>query len=360
VKRRILFLLPDLRHGGAERVTVVLLRNLPRERYEPHLALVERAGELLEAVPPDVPVHDLGARRARRAPRPLLRRLREVRPAVVYSTLGYLSLVLLALRRFLPPEGRIVVREPTILSQEVGRKRLPFLWRAAYRWLYPRADAIVCPATTTLEDLATRFAIPRERMCHIPNPVEVESMRAAAEPSPYSTPGPHVVGVGRLSGEKGYDRAIDAFAEVVRAHPTAELWLLGDGPERAALAERAARLGLGDRVHLVGFAANPYPWLKHADAFVQASHYEGMPNALLEALACGTPAAVFAAPGGTREVAAASEGVSLVESSEPAALGHALADLVGGGRPCVPSLPAGYSAREVVATLDALLQRLEP
>jgi glycosyltransferase involved in cell wall biosynthesis len=356
-RRRVLFLLPDLAHGGAERVVSVILRQLPRERWEPHLALLERRGELLSAVPDDVPLHDLGARRLRYAIGPIRRTLRELEPAVLFSSMSYVSLGLLALRRRLAPELRIVVREPTLLSSEVARKRLPGLWRAAYRRLYPRADAIVCPARSTLEDLEGSFGIARQKLRLVHNPVEEDRIRAAAEaePSPYPPGGPNVVGVGRLSPEKGYDRAIDGFAELARLRPEAQLWLVGEGPERPELEARAARLGLAERVHLVGFAANPYPWLRCADAFVQASHYEGMPNALLEALACGTRAVALAAPGGTREVVEASPGAVLVESPDPVALGRALAELVGAPPPPAPTLPPGFSVAEVIASIDRLL-----
>ena len=199
MRRRVLFLLPHLEHGGAERVATVLLRNLPRERWEPHLALVARRGELLGDLPDDVEAFDLGAGRVRHALDPIVRHVRELEPHLVYSTLGYLSLALLWVRRRLPPHTRIVIREPTLLSQEVSRKRLPFAWRLAYRHLYPRADTIVCPARSTLEDLARSFGVPRERMRRIPNPIEVERIRALASAGARR----HI----HFPGARGWDRS---------------------------------------------------------------------------------------------------------------------------------------------------------
>jgi glycosyltransferase involved in cell wall biosynthesis len=342
-------------------VTTVLLQHLPREHWELHLAVAMSFGQLYDVVPEDVAVHQLGAVRVRGALLPLLRLVRALRPRVVLSTVSYVNLALLGLRRLLPAEVRIVIREPTILSQEVARKPLAPLWRLGYRRLYARADAIVCPARTTFEDLVTGFGLPRERMRRIPNPIDVARIRAAAraDSTPLDGPGPHIVGVGRLSPEKGYDRAIRAFAEVVSARPEARLWLVGEGPAEADLAECIRGLGLEQSVRLVGYVRNPYPWFRRADAFLQTSHYEGMPNALLESLACGTRVVALAAPGGTREVVeAAGPGARLVESAGPGALARALLEMTGPERPPAPTLPAEYSADAVAAALDELLTAL--
>ena len=70
----------------------------------------------------------------------------------------------------------------------------------------------------------------------------------------------------------------------------AELWMLGEGPDENALRERAAALGLGEQVRWLGFQDNPYPFFRAADCFALTSNHEGLPNAIIEAMACGTPA----------------------------------------------------------------------
>ena len=109
-RRRVLFALPSLRGGGAERVVVTLLRHLDRARFEPHLVLVESVGPYLADVPDDVPVHALDAPRLRRAIPALLRVIRTVRPAVVVSTQGYMNMALLLLHPLFRG-SRLIVRE---------------------------------------------------------------------------------------------------------------------------------------------------------------------------------------------------------------------------------------------------------
>ncbi len=356
----VLFVLPSLEVGGAERVVVRLLRDLPRDRLEPHVALVRRAGPLLRDLPPDVPVHDLGARRVRFAAFPVARLARRIDARIVFSTLGHLNLALLSSRALLPAAARLVVREANTVSAEVKRARLGLAWRLGYRWLYPRADAIVCPSRAVLEDLATEFATPRNRLHHIPNPIDAVALReeGAKGGSPYPFPGRHVLSVGRLARQKGFVGLIDAFDEVVQADGEAHLWIVGEGPERPALESRVAELRIGERVHLPGFVENPFAWMHHATLYVQSSEFEGLPNALLEALACGTPAIALDEPGGTQEIVDGAGGALLLRDRSPTALGRAIVRVLREGPAGEPSLPEEYTPERVVAAYVELLTRL--
>lgn len=354
--RRVLFVVPHLEPGGAERVVTTLLKALSRERFELHLALVVSRGRLLEEIPADVEVHDLAAGRVRWAPLRILGLVRRLRPDVVFSTLGYLNFALLLLRGLLPSRTPVVVREAVAASSQISGYPRERLWRAAYRWLYPRADAVVCPALGVIEDLVEHFGVPRERTRYIPNPVDVEhaAAEAAKGDSPYRGRGPHLLGVGRLEPQKGFDLLIEAFARLAERHPEAQLWILGEGQERGLLEARAAKRGLGDRVHLVGHVANPQRWMRHADVFVLSSRWEGLPNALLEALACGTRVAAFDAPGGVSEILRGVSGTALVPPGDAAALAECIAELLEHPSDAPPALPSRYELRRVVAAYEEL------
>jgi GalNAc-alpha-(1->4)-GalNAc-alpha-(1->3)-diNAcBac-PP-undecaprenol alpha-1,4-N-acetyl-D-galactosaminyltransferase len=99
-----------------------------------------------------------------------------------------------------------------------------------------------------------------------------------------------LITVGRLAPEKGLDVLLSAFSRVAGAFPDWTLIVLGEGPERARLSELAERLGISDRVSFAGWIREPGDALARADLFVMSSRYEGFPNALLEAMACGLPA----------------------------------------------------------------------
>jgi glycosyltransferase involved in cell wall biosynthesis len=114
--------------------------------------------------------------------------------------------------------------------------------------------------------------------------------------------GPHLVAVGRLSFQKGFDRLIKDFPFLLAKKQNARLWILGKGEREKDLRELINQLGLEEKVFLAGFQQNPFQWLKHADLFVLSSRFEGLPNTLLEALSCGCPVVALHHPGGTEEI----------------------------------------------------------
>ncbi len=355
---RVLFLIPSLQLGGAERVVALLLQELPRARFELHLGLVEAAGEFLERVPKDVTVHDLGGGRARRALVPLVRLVRQLRPDVIVPNLGYLNLFCLAGRPLMPRATAIVPIEHTTLSAEVAEQGRPRLWRAAYRALYPRADRIVACSHAIADDLVSSFGLAPAQIRMIRNPIDeakIETSLANGR-SPFASDGPHIVGVGRLSAVKGYDRLLEAFALLVTGGVAAELWLIGDGPERAALEARAGELGLESHVHFAGYQAEPYAWMRFAHAFAQSSRREGLPVAVLEAAACGARLVAFDCPGGTREIVSAIPGAQLVADGDVRGLARALARALGPEPPPRGRLPEEFRLARVIRDYTALLE----
>ncbi len=95
------------------------------------------------------------------------------------------------------------------------------------------------------------------------------------------------VTMGRLSPEKNQQLIVEAFAEFYAVHKTGQLYIIGDGPEKKALALQIDSLGISDRIHLLGQVDNPFSFMKRCDIFVLTSHYEGQPMVLLESMTLG-------------------------------------------------------------------------
>jgi glycosyltransferase involved in cell wall biosynthesis len=330
-RKRVLFLLPTLSGGGAERVIVTLLQHLDRSRFEPHLGLVEAVGPLLEDLPADVPLHDLGAKRVRRALPGIIRLCWKLKPQVLLPVMGELNLSAVLFRPLLPPGVRVLLREdtsPSALNAQ-GRKHSLY-WNWLYRRLYPRADGIVCVGDYVREDLADNFGVPRSKLARIYNPVNLELTRRLAEAggNPYSGAGPHLVAAGRLAHEKGFDLLLDAMTLVRAATSSADLTILGEGLLEPDLRAQRERLGLIEAVQLAGFQPNPYPYFKHADLFVLSSRYEGFGLVVIEALAVGTPVVAAACPGALREILAGCRMARLVRPSDPKALAETIVSVL--------------------------------
>jgi glycosyltransferase involved in cell wall biosynthesis len=112
----------------------------------------------------------------------------------------------------------------------------------------------------------------------------------------------HLLAVGRLAREKGFDRLLDSFANLAPHHPAWDLWIAGEGPERDALLRQRQRRGLEGRVELLGWQSEIAPWYRRADLFVLPSRYEGFPSALLEAMAGGLACVAIDCPSGPRAI----------------------------------------------------------
>jgi len=241
---RVLLLIPHLGGGGAEKVTALLACGLPPEKYDVHLGLVTAESVGTEILPEPVTVHRIDAGRVRYAAGRLLRLVWQVRPAVVLSNMAHLNFLVLALRALFPRGVRVVVRQNGTVSAMLDADRRPWLARLLYRVLYRRADRVICPSAAMANDLSAALGIEAGRIVVLPNPVDVEAIREAAQgPSLWAGPGPHLLAVGRLAPEKGFDLLIEALAQVRREFPQADLLIAGEGRERSALEAQARRFG---------------------------------------------------------------------------------------------------------------------
>jgi glycosyltransferase involved in cell wall biosynthesis len=149
-----------------------------------------------------------------------------------------------------------------------------------------------------------------------------------------------VVGtVGRLVERKGHHDLLDAWPDVLAAHPNAELVLVGDGPERDALETHATRLGVTDSIHLLGRRDDVPELLALFDSFVFPSHYEGLPGALLEAMCSGLPIVTTPVDGCSELISHGEHGVH-VPPHDAVALGRAVIELLHN-----PELPQRYGMK---------------
>lgn len=351
-RQRVLFLLPTLSGGGAERVTVTLLQNLDRSRFEPHLALIDAVGPLFQDLPADIPLHDLKAGRVRRALPGIIRLVWKLKPQVIHSAMVELNMATVLLRAFFPPAIRLLIREdtsPSALNAQ-GRNH-PSFWNWLYRRLYPWADKIICVGDHIVDELAENFGIPRRKLARIYNPVDLDRARRLAEAgeNPYRGKGFHLVAAGRLAREKGFDVLLDAMPMVGASSPDADLTVLGEGPLKPDLLAQREALGLIGAVHLPGFQPNPYPYFKHADLLVLPSRWEGFGLVAIEALAVGTPVVATDCPGAVREILAGCPLAEIVPPSDPQALARGI----------IAALTSARSGFEPHQGLDSFLSRFD-
>jgi glycosyltransferase involved in cell wall biosynthesis len=257
-----------------------------------------------------------------------LRTIRAVRkailaaePDVVLSFCDKTNIVVLAAMR-----GRGV---PIVISEHTDPRyhTIGPVWQRLRRLLYPLAAASIVLSETIAPTVAQWTKSPP---AIIPPAIDWERFASGIAPVPGTDRDRQrrVATLGRLSPEKGTDRAITAFALVAKQYPEWTFVVGGDGPLRGQLESQGAALSLRHQVHFAGWIADPVHFLRQTAIFVLPSHYEGFPVALLEAMAAGCACVAFDCPSGPRQIITDSESGCLVPADDIDALGKAIAELI--------------------------------
>lgn len=327
-KKKIFFLLPNLKGGGAERVFLTLAEQITKMAPDWKVVLVvfSAEGEHRSSVSKDIDLHDLQCPRARQAFWKLYKLCRVERPDVVLSTMQATTIFFLV-RLLLWQKPVFLSRLENLYSFDV--QNLSLIARRIFTLALENCDRIIVPAKGMAQDLLRNTNIPRERIVQIYNPVDITKVeRLAAEQSDLSLQHPAIVMCGRLTKQKGYPYALETFAQLRKKHPDAHLYILGDGEERESLQEAIDQRGLGDLVHLCGFVENPYVYFAKADVFLLTSLWEGFGLVLVEAMICGLPVVSFDSPTGPSEVLASGKFGKLVPLKDTEGLTSAVSKLL--------------------------------
>ncbi len=214
---------------------------------------------------------------------------------------------------------------PVLVEEHIYPAMAPLgtMWEILRKWTYPYADKVIALTPRALECFSPQI---QARGYVIPNPV----LPIASEQSTKTQwlVKPSLIAMGRLDAQKNFELLLQAFAMLKDRYPEWTLTILGEGKLRSQLESLREKLGLQNRVHLLGVVKNPHDFFRQADIFVMSSIFEGFPNAICEAMACGLPVISTDCPSGPREIIR--EGVDgiLVPSGDASALTTAMASLM--------------------------------
>jgi glycosyltransferase involved in cell wall biosynthesis len=319
---KIAIVIGSLGRGGSERQIVNFVQAAHPDHADVVVVCLQEEGELAwEVRAAGARVMALGFNGVRDSPLPALLRLLLVlhteKPDVVYALLfwGY-SLALPATALAAPRAIRIA-----------GRRSLPEFDTPAHPLLLPLrslADRLTDAVVANSDEVRTAWARVSPTLASkirvIPNGVVLPDVsRQRTTPS---SERPSVICVANLIAYKGHGTLVEAAAYVSRRMPAWSLLLVGEGPERQSIEEEIARRGLADVITLLGRRDDVGSLLRRADVAVLPSYTEGLPNAVLEAMAYGVPV-VATNVGGTRSLLATGAGI-IVPPRDARALASAL------------------------------------
>jgi glycosyltransferase involved in cell wall biosynthesis len=297
---RILFLIPTLSHGGAERQLAHLASELGGKGHEIHVGFCQGGPNIERLHARGIVLHQFFSPRLGRPGRrdlrnynpwllfKIVRLVRALRPEVVQSCLpqmdiwGGLSCILTG--------SRWILREPSC-SDAYG----PSLRNALRCWIARGTAAVV--SNSRGGERYWQKIHPGSRRLRISNGIPLEEIDRTVPSLPSERADDRVViSVGRLDEGKNHATLIGAAKEVISSFPNLRIYICGEGPDRQRLERLATLSGLENRLRLLGSVSNPWALMKCANVFVSASKFEGFPNAVMEAMACGCPLVVSDIP----------------------------------------------------------------
>lgn len=342
--------------GGIERSTIRLARRLTDLGHEVQIAVFSAEGSMVAEVSADVRLVDFRSRHIATTILPYVRYMWREKPDVVISAMSGPNLIAALLNGILCPRCSVIItqrsREGILEGRQLRWRHrvLQTICRIAYR----RADAIVAISNGVAQRLLETIpGLRREKMHVIYNPVwspQLAELAKACADHPWlgaESPLPVVLGVGRLSEEKGFDTLIRAFG-LLTQHRAARLIIIGEGEERPKLERMITEMGLSGSVSLPGYIANPFAAMARCAVFVLPSQHEGFGNVLVEAMACGASIVSTNCPGGPGEILGGGQFGALVPVDDAPAMAEAIAAALDR-----PSDPAQQVDRARVFSIEA-------
>jgi len=304
-RKKIVFLIHELSMGGAQRVTSTLANQFVQKNYEVHVVLFTKKGELFETLNKRIIVHDLNVKKVSLGLPQMMKVLLSEKPDIVFSLITHVTLLLaifIPFLKFFLKKTTFLMREVSIPSQRVKyikkEKQKTFL----YKRFIVNFDYIIAQSNFMKEDMVKTYNIKEERIMVINNPLNLQNIHDKAEKNegvPFNSFKTNLLATGRLGPEKRFDKLLELIPILGEDY---HLNIIGEGLERNNLEKRIEALNIENQVTLHGEKKNPYVYMKKADIALLSSEYEGYPNVLLEANACGTFAIAFACPGVNEEI----------------------------------------------------------
>jgi glycosyltransferase involved in cell wall biosynthesis len=329
---RISILLPDLRGGGAERVSIDLARAFRILGHEVDFVLLEAKGEFLAETKRDFFIADLGVKKFRSTLKPLARYLRNRQPEAMIANMWPLTSASVIGRIFSHTKTRLLLVEHTTLSASYASWGYTnnLMMRASIRATYWLADKIAAVSIGAANDTATLAGLAKHRVAVLYNPIpkrpKPSSEAVAMAEQLWSCPNQQrILSVGNLKDAKNYPLLLRAFASLSRRD--VRLMILGSGDD-TALRGLAYDIGIAERVIFPGFYLDPSPFYETADLFVLSSDHEGFGNVIVEALSFGLPIVSTDCPSGPAEILEYGRWGRLVPVGDTRALANAMNEVL--------------------------------
>lgn len=328
---KVFCFLPNLECGGAQRTMINIVNSLVSSEFHVFFVVATKRGHALKWIKDETSLHVLECERTRSSILPLRKLIKKHRPHVILSTMLDANIVAAAATFALRRPPVLLIRET---NSHEARKDLTFFQKITTGWAYRKADKVIGLSKGVAAELISRYRIDEAKMRVIHNPVDIEyvaeqSKNKSNKTAPWGNWAGNnkiIMGIGRLSHQKGFDLLIQAFSML--KNTDVNLVIVGSGSELEALKNIAIKYKVDKKVLFAGLVDEPVDWLIHADIFVLSSRWEGFGHVIVEAMACGIPVISTKCPYGPVDIITHNETGLLVNNESVNELSDAIDNLI--------------------------------
>lgn len=305
---KILFVIPSLTGGGAERVLILLLKYLDRSRFKLVLVVFNSENAYQRDWSPDVPVICLNRKNRFdlfRVLWTLSRIIKRENPSLFFSFLTYTNCLAMLAHNLANSRVPLLLSEHTNPKRSLKNQKFKKIKKILIRNFYPKATGIIAVSQGVKEDLVNNYEVQQDKCFVIYNMVDIEKIKELTNKEVdhpwFEEDIPIIITCGHLKAAKNYPLLLRAMSLVLKKG-SARLLVLGEGEKRSPLEKYAKELGVSRDVTFLGFQSNPFRYISRATVFVLSSLWEGFGNVIIEAMACGAPVISTRCPYGPEEI----------------------------------------------------------
>lgn len=287
-KRKVLFFIPQLVGGGAEKVSINIMRILDKNKFEVHLVVLDSTGPASRYLSKDIILHDLEVTKTIFSIFKLRKFISELKPDILFSSLIRgniaISLAIIGVKH----RPFIVLRSPNSPKLLLEYNQMKFIQKYLLECAYKKADLVLAQTPEMKDEIIKYHGICKDKIDVFLNPIDTDEIddKITNTNNPFRSENINVVAAGRITYQKGFDLLIKSFKQVVQENPLFRLYIIGedDGDELKNLQNIIKELKLTEYIFFLGYQKNAYRYFYFSDLYVLSSRWEGLPNTVLENL----------------------------------------------------------------------------
>lgn len=290
-KKKIVFILPMLNGGGAERVSVNYMRQLDLNKYELYVVVFQESIEILDLLPESCELINLNTKSTKNSFFELIKVLKIIVPNIVYTTHSRVATLLMLVKPFVNKFYHIARMQNTP-TLEKKYDNYGIIHRILYSLGFKSADIVIAQTEEMKYDAIEVFKLDAKLIKVMNNPLDKIYINKSIinSDNPFEKDKVSAVVSGRLKKEKGFDLVLKSMDVILKSYPNFILHILGyNEGERDNLVQLTKDLKIQNNVIFHDYISNPYSYYVNCDLFILSSFKEGFPNVMLENYYLNTP-----------------------------------------------------------------------